>query len=302
MSISGRGWFGLVLFSLLLLTAGGVDAQLLPNPFNQCCPRCRLLPAQCNCPAPCPAPACVQHRTKCMPVEKTRYRKERMTTYRDVVETTYRQEAYYETIPTTVHERVVVDEGSYQQVWVPKVVTKTVPKTVYQQRLNYRSVPQQVMRKVPQVSERLVPERTVQFVPQTVTTTGCGPCGTATTWGSLPAPTAYSYPPISSTPTIIPPTVTPTPAMNIPQTGERPVPTPTPDPLSSVRSPSAEYEGWTDIQSRQRASNSLPSDNRIGEYEVAPTREARRTTQRSGMFVPAPSATAVWQSQSSTWR
>jgi hypothetical protein len=71
---------------------------------------------------------------------------------RDVVATEYRSEPVIETVPSTIYENVMVDEGSYQTVWVPRVTAKTVAKTVYQTRTSYRSVPYQVTRRVSEYS------------------------------------------------------------------------------------------------------------------------------------------------------
>jgi hypothetical protein len=67
---------------------------------------------------------------------------------RDIVTTEYRTEPVVETVPATVVENVMVDEGSYQTVWVPRLTTKAVARTSYQSRTAYRTVPYQVTRRV----------------------------------------------------------------------------------------------------------------------------------------------------------
>lgn len=71
---------------------------------------------------------------------------------RDVVTTEYRSEPIVETVPSTLYENVMVDEGSYQTVWVPRMTTRSVARTVYQTRTAYRSVPYQVTRRVSEYS------------------------------------------------------------------------------------------------------------------------------------------------------
>lgn len=66
---------------------------------------------------------------------------------RDVVTTEYRNEPIVQTVPSTIYENVMVDEGSYQTVWVPRMTTRSVARTVYQTRTSYRSVPYQVTRR-----------------------------------------------------------------------------------------------------------------------------------------------------------
>jgi hypothetical protein len=89
-----------------------------------CCRVCRQ--TQCVCP-----------QSTCPPIVQ-----------RDVVTTEYRNEPVVETVPSTVYENVMVDEGSYQTVWVPRLTTKSVARTVYQTRTSCRTVPYQVTRRV----------------------------------------------------------------------------------------------------------------------------------------------------------
>jgi hypothetical protein len=82
--------------------------------FDSCCVKCRKVRMKCCCPRFCPPP---------MPVQPS-----------------YRLEPVTEQVPVTTYDTVCVDEGSYTQVWVPKVVAKQVPRTVMQTRVSYRRV------------------------------------------------------------------------------------------------------------------------------------------------------------------
>ena len=71
------------------------------------CPTCQLPSAQCNCIAQ-------------RPVVETQMVPRQVTVMRNEVVTQYRQEAYTHTVPVTTYRQVVVDEGHYQQVWMPR--------------------------------------------------------------------------------------------------------------------------------------------------------------------------------------
>src|SRR5690606_998148 len=111
------------------------------------------------------------------PVVETTYRQELQTTFHDVPQIEYRQQAHVETVPVTSFRQQVVDEGRYAKVWVPKLVTKHIPETTYQQRVSYQSVPIQTTRRVAQTQSRLVPQQTVRHVAQPAATAWCDPCG-----------------------------------------------------------------------------------------------------------------------------
>ncbi|MDB5391630.1 MAG: hypothetical protein JWM11_7276, partial [Planctomycetaceae bacterium] len=136
------------------------------------CHRCQRALPQCGCAQPMltqpiiptcpviqPAPVMVPQTTM-QPVYETQYRPQQVVTNRTVVETQYRTEAYAETVPVQSFQQVTVDEGQWQQVWVAKPVTKQIAQTTYQQRMNCRTVPQQVTRVIPQVSTTMVPYQT----------------------------------------------------------------------------------------------------------------------------------------------
>jgi len=84
-----------------------------------------------------------------------------------VQETHYRNEQYTECVPQTTMECITVDEGCYQMVWVPKPVTKQVPKTVMTQRVACRSVPYTVTRNVTECTTQCVPIQTTRYVCET---------------------------------------------------------------------------------------------------------------------------------------
>ncbi len=71
-----------------------------------------------------------------------------VATYLEVPRTVMRQEAVQVQVPITTRQQVTVDEGGYQQVWVPRMVTKTIPQTIMQTQVQYRQVPQTVMERV----------------------------------------------------------------------------------------------------------------------------------------------------------
>jgi len=52
-------------------------------------------------------------------------------------------------VPVTSYQRVTVDEGAYQTVWVPKLTTKTVASTTIQKQVQYQDVPVHVVQQIP---------------------------------------------------------------------------------------------------------------------------------------------------------
>lgn len=170
------------------LTATSLTAQVFPGG----CHNCQRPVATCNCTAQ-------------RPVVETQMVPQQVTSYRNEVVTQYRQEAYTQAVPVTTYRDVVVDEGGYQTVYVPKMVTKRVPQTVYQQQTAYRSVPYQVTRQVPQVSTQMVPQQIVRYQPYSYQTTQAAPIVSAPVYSQAPtcaAPMAcaapMSYAPVAS--------------------------------------------------------------------------------------------------------
>lgn len=279
-----------------------VNAQLFSRGCNRNCNRncnqCQRPTASCNCTA--------QH-----PVVETQMVPQQVTTYRNEVVTQYRQEAFTQNVPVTTFRDMVADEGGYQTVYVPKMVTKRVPQTVYQQQTAYRSVPVQVTRQVPQVVTQMVPQQVTRLQPYSYQTTyvppviptaqiapvyapmvGCAPlapspvasqclpCG-----GTAYAPTPIYSPVIGQTyisnpVTMLPPqsaVANPTPAYS---DSSRPVPDP-----RYLDSPGAARDPWTTVGSK--------SGSPSGNYEEA------RTSSTSGVrFKPAQTVYRAWESQS----
>lgn len=255
-------------------TPAVAQAQFFGGCFD-CCWGCP--PPPVNCAAP-PATTLLPPLTQSyvQPVVSTQYRQQQQITYQDVPQTEYRQEAYYENVPVTTYENVTVDEGGYQQVWVPKLVTKTVAKQAQQTRLSYRSVPYQVTRRVPQISTSLVPEQRISYQ-STQTTTYLPPV--TTTWQTPVYSSAYTaslLPPLT-TPIVSTPITAPLASRPAPRTAEADHTVPVPDPEFESRS--------TSIPRRTAARD--PYDG----YRPA----SRKPVRSAKRFVPAPSAASVWQ-------
>jgi hypothetical protein len=253
---------------------------------NRLCTRCqrRGCCGTCQTAAPCPtcvtAPAIVQ--PSLVP----------SLTYRDVPQTMMRREAYAEQVPVTSYKTVAMDEGSFQKVWVPRVVQKQVPVTAYQQQIKYRDVPYTVMQKVPQV----------QYTPTytTAVSTGCNTCNQGLF--SSPAYSTTMLNPYSSTTpdysTVqgiqqypYAPQTTSTPqSQAIPEIGNLNVPVPMADPHVAVPQTTAldhDHEDWQVI----RKSN--PTAQTAANYDGGITSSA------SGKFTGVKSSSSV-QARSST--
>jgi hypothetical protein len=242
---------------LCLLSLGAapvaVQAQVIQHHHHDaCCPSCHLAPAQCVCAVP---------KVTYRPVVETHMVPQPVLSHRNVTETRYRTEPVTETVPTTAYDCVTVDEGSYQRVWVPKIVTRQVPKTVYQQRTTYRTVPYQVTRQVAECRTQMVPRQTVRYVPETSTTmVYSGPTGV-----------------LSAAPTPIQSAARPVPDAHLSET----LPTPI-TPRSTVKpEDSQEYDP-------------APRTSSAADLEF---RQADRGTSK---FVPAPSAATVWRTPRGT--
>jgi hypothetical protein len=171
--------------------------------------------APCGCAQQSYIPVQPIYQTQLQPVLQTQLQPQQFVTYRDVASTQYRQEQIATQVPVTTMQQVTRDEGSYQMVWVPRMVTHQVPTTTYQTQIGYRTVPYQVTQRVAQVETRMVPQQTVQYIPRTTVSAmvGCNTCPSAAIyqqalmpgWGygvALPAQTAAAppgAPPVQST-------------------------------------------------------------------------------------------------------
>jgi hypothetical protein len=170
----------------LCLVSAQADAQLIPNPFDTC--------HVCNqrvtrVPVVSALPPCGCLETTLVPRQQV--------IYQDVQETRYRQETMMQQVPVTQYRNVTVDEGRYQMVWVPRVVTKQIPETVYEQRTVSRMVPYQTVTRIPQV--RTTYEAQSVYHPYVL--------------GTLPTPVIAPHI-ISVTPTTVTPQVAPRAAEN----------------------------------------------------------------------------------------
>lgn len=183
-----------------------------------------------------------------------------VTTYMNVPKTVMRQEAVQVQVPTTTYQQVTVDEGGYQQVWVPRMVTKNVPQTVMQTQIQYRQVPQTVMERVPQVSTQWLPQQPLL--------------------GSVYAPSvAYGA---ASYPIATPTTVTPVPEYN--PAPLNPVPSPMGD-AAAVPRPMApqtsQVQEWQKVRQRQ---TTIEQQKYEYETQAEPQNEGYRVPQAAGRF------------------
>ncbi|MBI1310523.1 hypothetical protein GC176_04380 [bacterium] len=273
--------------------------------FGEChhcqhrCQRCQVNPCACSAPAP---QVTVQPQVQMVPQTMS----VPQVSYRDVTRTEYRTEAQTQTVPVTTYQTVTVDEGSWQQVWVPRVVQKQVPQVTYQQQISYRQVPYQVTQRVPQVSYQtqttMVPR--VTSVAQS-TCNVCGPTGIA-------AAPIYSAPPMATVP---PPVAMP--QMVAPQYAaqQQVVPgpelqplaslsgvsshsstastsgvlTPVPDPKYLDTPQAASSDRWEPVRTAAAPTQMTP----VPAYEP----QVPRTGSASGLFVPAPAAADIWRTR-----
>jgi len=273
-----------------LLLAGAslvapVSAQW--NPFDtcrDCAPPQVFAPNPCVvCPqqpvyAPVQQPVFQQHL---QPQVRTRMMQKQVVRYRTVPQIQQHRQAYTENVPVTSYQTVQVDEGAYQQVWVPKMVQKQVPTTVMQQQLKYRNVAVQTLRQVAVAETQLVPQQTVEYVPQTrfagMQTVGSqlvgwqGGAPQMAGWGYAPAATAYGYPAqpmMGYAPQIYPSTAA--------YPGLEPIaaePTPATESAGIDRPTPAPSDGWQTIR---QGSNSNGSTQQS--YNPQPTRAADAPT------------------------
>ena len=257
---------GTLLLAISAGSAGVAEAQW-GLPCIDCCT---------TCAAPYVPPPVTQ--TYVQPVVSTQYRQQQQISYRDVSQTEYRQEAFYQSVPVTTYENVTVDEGGYQQVWVPKLVTKTVAKQGYQTQLSQRTVPYQVTRRIPEVTTQYIPEQRISY--QTSYTTSYLP-PVYTTYNTALLP-PLTTPIVAAAPISAPIASTPSP----PRTADSGSLAPVPDPEFDEAGNSLSASRTTTIP-RRSASN-----DRYDGY--------RGSAQTASKFVPAPSAAMVWQTPRGT--
>ena len=269
--------------------------QQLCHRHQNPCNRCQVNPCACTRTTPV-SQVTMQPQTVSVP----------QVTYQDVTRTEYRTEAQTQTVPVTTYQTVTVDEGSWQQVWVPRMVQKQVPQVTYQQQISYRQVPYQVTQRVPQVSyqsqKTMVPRVT------SVAQSNCNVCGTTGVAAApiYPSPMAtVPPPPMATAPP--PPVVGPQQATqqqvirgtelqplsslsgtrNYPTTASSGSLTPVPDPkyldTPGTKSPDvASSDTWTPVRTAEPPS-----------YET----RVPRTSSASGLFVPAPASANIWRTR-----
>lgn len=308
-------WFAV----LSLLATVSTSTQVSAGWFWRNCHHCQRPVNQCNCQSHQPMIG-TQSVVGTQPVIETQMIPQQVTTYRTEVSTQYRQEAFTQIVPVTTYRDVIVDEGSYQTVYVPKHVIKRIPQVSYQQQTVYRNVPYQVTQQVPQVITQMVPRQIVRNQSVTYqtppaapvvslytsapTTVGCvGPvvplaasaCCPCVETAVLPAPAQPTLPtmgqpsptsslstkPVMANPvTMLPPTTSNAELSPEPAGSTKPVPDP-----KFLESPGAVRDSWSTVESRHRPSSNTTSETRTAKSDGV-------------LFRPAQSIFRNWESQS----
>lgn len=253
----------LLLIPLASCVPAVFQGETLAGGRDCCCRVCRCPVPQCTCVTPTIVPqAALQQR--------------------DVMVTEYRNEAVAETVPATVYENVMVDEGSYQTVWVPKLTTKAVARTSYQTRTTYRTVPYQVSRRITEYATQTGSYQTGYYTPNSTLAYGASPVYSLS---SLPYSTAASLPygtapqKVVNLPVLTRPSVAST--LNS-STGIRPVP-----------EPRLAEEPATPISPR--------SAMRYDDQSTASRLNDNSSVNRGpSLFSPTPSAAQVWRTPRGT--
>ena len=194
---------------------------------------------------------------------QTMLRPQQITTYVDVPKTVMRQEAVQVQVPTTTYLQVAVDEGGFQQVWVPRMVTKNVAQTVMQTQVQYRQVPQTVMERVPQITTHMVPEQFVRQYSPTIIGSSAGR-SFALSGQSFPIATPTSVTPIYET--------TPAPLNPVPTPLNETATLPHPVPQTS------QLQDWQKV--RQRPASTIQQQA----YEVESVETSYRVPKAAGRF------------------
>ncbi len=271
----------------------------------------------CPCPTgPCTNP-CVQPSVQ--PAPTTSYIPQPVVQYRDVQDIEYRQQAVTETVPVTRYQQVTVDEGGYQMVWVPRLVTRQVPRTEYETRLSYRTVAVPVTRRVAEVRMQLVPAGAAgTAMPYAVSPNGNGYTGSTGSGPVLPAPSTSSFPPpltgYGYNPVILSAPVATAPVSTYPLPSLAAGSGYSPDPVRlgtiDTRDPGAADWSHRSARSadaaprRHDGTSGASRDERLGDWEIVPPRSSRQAgtpssvkkpSRAAGKFVPAPSAARVWK-------
>lgn len=265
------------------------------------CRKCHVKPCRCQAvPLPPQPQFTMTPQVQTTPV----------VTYRDVTRTEYRTQAETVTVPVTTTQTVTVDEGGWQKVWVPRMVSKQVPATTYQQQTVYRQVPYQVSQRIPQVTY----QQTTTMVPRITghVASGCNTCGSGNSWTAH----THNHPGIiGSSPVVLGPTIG-APVTSNPVTIGGPVALPMTSPvqlgqelqpLSSAAPQNATPSATGPVP--DPAFLEIPQASNSGDwspvlaatpepaYQPRPAAVPRAASAASGMFVPAPSAASVWRTR-----
>jgi hypothetical protein len=268
----------ITLMVLAALAATVFQVQTFAGRRDCCCNVCQHPVRQCVCAVP---------QTSYQPVYETQYVQQPVLQQRDVPVTEYRTEAVNESVPTTVYENVMVDEGSYQTVWVPRMTSKTVAKTVYQNRTSYRSVPYQTTRRISEYTTQTIPQQTVRYVPSTTNSLVY-----STTPGYYTAGVPYSY----TAPGVAYGTY---PYTSAPIVSSAPVVTGSPTVIGSSLAPAPDPRFATSVPTPV-APRTASSDPFATSSSTTPATGSRTADRGPALFTPAPSAATVWRSHYGT--
>ncbi|QDT99417.1 hypothetical protein [Gimesia aquarii] len=297
----------IVVASLFLIFSSEADAHLFRRLFDQCGTRC-YYPQHKRCGHRCrklarrffrrcaPVTSCCPG--VCMPPPPK-------ICYQDIICTEYRMVPQTRTVPVTTYQQVTVDEGCWQRVWVPRMVTKQIPRTEYRRETSYVRTPYQVRRRVPVMSPQpscpgclgtqpsimnSTPTLQPQIVPSTPSTTP------APLTVPNPTPMSSTSLDLGTTPTLAPtlaarPTAVWGGSPNPVSVSAGPALPPNPAVLQIPQAAQANSE-WQVIQSQnaylKTQSTVTPQTAAYDEYSPRPSASAK------GAFVPAPSAATVW--------
>jgi hypothetical protein len=243
--MSGNRWAFAVLM-LISLVPDSSEACLFCPGRRRLFDRCGVCSAQCG--SPCSAPMMPSCATPCFtpcPPPQPCLVPQQVTTYRDVPQTCYRQEA----------------------------ICVSVPVTVYQQRLAYRTVPVTTMTRVPVTETRLVPMMPTCSAP--LAPSCSAPCaGGMMIPGDIPplapsTPVPYGMPSIPGTTTVpstpaLPTLGVPSAMYNPPSGSAQLVPVPSAKDPADIRTSAEE---WSSIERRaaffQQEFGYKPFGNRV---------------------------------------
>lgn len=298
----------IVVASILLFFSSDAEARLFRKLFDQCGTGC-YYPQHKRCGHRCRKLARRYFRrcapvTSCCPGVCTP--PPPRVCYQDIICTEYRMVPQTRTVPVTTYQNVTVDEGCWQRVWVPRMVTKQVPRTEYRQQTTYVRSPYQVRRRVPVMAPQPSCPSCIGAQPSIINSTPTPqPYVVPSTPSTTPAPLTVPQPsPMSSTsldlgayPTLAPsvaaqPTSSWGASSGPSLASSGPSLPPNPAALQLPQTQSA--SDWQVIQSQQNSY--LKTQTMVTPQTAAYDDYSSRTstTTAKGAFVPAPSAATVW--------